>query len=112
MDRVYNFFFFFTFQDAINCAEDYFKFLCKWVLDNCSQDMKFVMKRMDKTSIERLQSVTSTSIERITHTEALNVLKKVCIRANGCQSNHHSVGNLYNSHIFSEFCLVGYRQEI
>lgn len=64
-------------QDAMNCAEDFFKFLCKWLLEKCSEDMKFVLKRMDKSSTDRLQSVISTSPVRISYTEALDTLKKV-----------------------------------
>lgn len=61
----------------MSCADDFFKFLCKWVLENCSEDMKFVLKRMDNTSINRLNSVISASAsERISYTEALDILKK------------------------------------
>ncbi|PON75098.1 Asparagine-tRNA ligase [Parasponia andersonii] len=64
-------------EDAMNCSEDFFKFLCKWLLEKCSEDMKFVLKRMDKNSIERLQSVILNSASRISYTEALDALKKV-----------------------------------
>ena len=65
------------FQDAMDCAEEFFKFLCKWLLEKNSEDMKFVVKRMDKNSTERLQSVISNSVQRISYTEALDALKKV-----------------------------------
>ena len=39
--------------------------------------MKFVVKRIDRISVDRLQSVVSNSIERITYNEALDALKKV-----------------------------------
>ncbi|KAE8708102.1 putative Receptor-like protein kinase-related family protein [Hibiscus syriacus] len=42
-------------KDSMKCAEDCFKFLCRWILDNCSQDMKFVSKRIDKTVVHRLE---------------------------------------------------------
>lgn len=61
----------------MNCANDYFKFLCKWVLENCSEDMKFVSKRIDKTSIDRLESMISSSYEKISYMEAVDILKKV-----------------------------------
>ncbi|EXB84507.1 Asparagine--tRNA ligase, cytoplasmic 2 [Morus notabilis] len=63
-------------EDAMKCAEDFFKFLCKWVLEKCSSDMQFVLKRIDRTIIDRLQSVISISFERISYTEALDALKK------------------------------------
>ncbi|KAB1224140.1 Asparagine--tRNA ligase, cytoplasmic 2 [Morella rubra] len=64
-------------EDAMSCADDFFKFLCKWVLDNCSEDMKFVSKRIDKTCIDRLQSMISSKVEKISYTEAVDVLGKV-----------------------------------
>lgn len=70
-----------SFQDAINCADDFLKFLCKWVLENCPEDMKFVSQRIDKTRADRLHSVISSSFERISYTEALDAIKKVdCIK--------------------------------
>ncbi|OWM62751.1 hypothetical protein CDL15_Pgr020045 [Punica granatum] len=64
-------------ENAMDCADDFFKVLCKWALDNCIEDMKFVCKRIDKTSIDRLQSATSKPFAKITYTEAVEALKKV-----------------------------------
>ncbi|KAB2636662.1 asparagine--tRNA ligase [Pyrus ussuriensis x Pyrus communis] len=64
-------------EEAINCADDLFKFLCKWVVENCSEDMKFVSQRIYKTGIDRLQSMISSSFERVSYSEALDALKKV-----------------------------------
>ena len=64
-------------QDAMNCGDDYFKFLCKWIVEHCSQDLAFVSKRIDKTCIDRLQSMILSSFERVTYTEAVKVLEKV-----------------------------------
>ncbi|KAL5862038.1 hypothetical protein ACOSQ4_003334 [Xanthoceras sorbifolium] len=67
-------------EDAINCADDYFKFLCKWIMENCSQDMEFVSKRIDKSCIDRLQSIISSSSEKVTYAEAVKVLETVTDR--------------------------------
>ncbi|KAH9706311.1 Asparagine--tRNA ligase cytoplasmic 2 [Citrus sinensis] len=64
-------------EDAVKCADDYFKFLCKWILEDCSKDLEFVSKRIDMTCIDRLQSVISSSFEKITYTEAVKALEKV-----------------------------------
>ncbi|KAH9296290.1 hypothetical protein KI387_039878, partial [Taxus chinensis] len=64
-------------EDDMNCAEDYVKFLCQWLLDNCLDDMQFMAKMFDKTAIDRLRSVASTSFARITYTEAVELLEKV-----------------------------------
>jgi len=64
-------------QDDMNCAEDYVKFLCQWLLDNCFDDMEFMSKMFDKNAINRLRSVANTSFARITYTEAVQLLEKV-----------------------------------
>ncbi|GAV70756.1 tRNA-synt_2 domain-containing protein [Cephalotus follicularis] len=64
-------------EDAINCADDYFKSLCKCVLDNCLQDLDFVSKRIDKTCIDRLQSMISGSSAKVSYEEAVDALQKV-----------------------------------
>lgn len=63
----------------MNCANDLFKYLCKWVLENCSEDMKFVGKRIDNACIHRLQQIISGSPELISYNEAVDVLRKVGI---------------------------------
>ncbi|KAJ4825062.1 hypothetical protein Tsubulata_034671 [Turnera subulata] len=68
-------------EDAMNCAIDYFKFLCKWILQNCSEDMKFVLKRIDKTSIDRIQSMILYPYEKISYMDAVDILKRVTDRS-------------------------------
>ncbi|KAI3843362.1 hypothetical protein MKX03_030463 [Papaver bracteatum] len=53
------------------------KFLSQWLLDNCLDDMQFMVKNFDKTAIDRLKLVSSTPFERITYTDAVALLKKV-----------------------------------
>lgn len=65
------------FQDAMNCAEDYFKSLCKWTIENCSREEEFVAKRIDKDINARLLFMISTSFEKIAYIEALKLLEKV-----------------------------------
>ncbi|KAL5718130.1 asparagine--tRNA ligase [Ranunculus cassubicifolius] len=63
-------------EDAMDCAEDYLKFLCKWILEHCSDDMKFVSKQVDQTIVDRIQSISSNSFQRITYKDALVVLSE------------------------------------
>ncbi|XP_057451396.1 asparagine--tRNA ligase, cytoplasmic 2 [Lotus japonicus] len=63
-------------KDSMNCANDLFKHLCRWVLENCSEDIKFVAKRIDCTCVDRLRHVISSSPEMISYNEAINVFKK------------------------------------
>ncbi|KAF7121451.1 hypothetical protein RHSIM_Rhsim13G0052000 [Rhododendron simsii] len=64
-------------EDAMNCADDFLKFVSKWVLENCSEDLKFLSKRVDPAIVDRLQLLTSSSFQRISYAEAVEVLKQV-----------------------------------
>lgn len=64
-------------EDDMNYAESYVKFLCKWLLDHCIEDMEFMVKNFDKTAIERLKHVTSTPFERISYTRAIQLLENI-----------------------------------
>ncbi|MBA0827434.1 hypothetical protein Goarm_012216, partial [Gossypium armourianum] len=35
-------------QDDMNCAEAYVKYMCKWLLEKCLDDMEFMAKSYDK----------------------------------------------------------------
>ncbi|CAH9138709.1 unnamed protein product [Cuscuta epithymum] len=62
--------------DAMNCADDLLKFICKSVLENSTQDVKFLLKRLDKNITDRLKFMTSCSLERISYSDAVKVLKQ------------------------------------
>ncbi|XP_031121735.1 asparagine--tRNA ligase, cytoplasmic 2 [Ipomoea triloba] len=64
-------------EDAVQCAEDLLKFVCKYVLEKSAEDVNFLSKRVDKTIVENLQFMTSGSLEKISYTEAVEILKQV-----------------------------------
>ncbi|XP_050212363.1 asparagine--tRNA ligase, cytoplasmic 1 [Mercurialis annua] len=61
-------------QDDMNCAEAYVKYMCKWLLDKCLDDMELMAKLYDKGCIDRLKMVASTPFERVSYTEAVDLL--------------------------------------
>lgn len=63
-----------TLEDEMTCAEDYVKFCCKYVLENCKQDMEFVNKFIDKGAIARLEKTLESPFKRISYTEAVEIL--------------------------------------
>ncbi|CAK8560096.1 unnamed protein product [Lathyrus sativus] len=63
-------------KDSMNCATDLFKYLCKCVLENHVDDVRFVGKRIDNTCIDRLRQIISGSPQIISYNEALDVLRK------------------------------------
>nr|GEW23906.1 asparagine--tRNA ligase, cytoplasmic 1-like [Tanacetum cinerariifolium] len=62
--------------DDMNCAEAYVRFLCQWLLDNCRDEMEFMVKNVDKNAIKRLQMVASTNFVRLSYTEAVTILEE------------------------------------
>nr|AFK33374.1 unknown [Medicago truncatula] len=63
-------------EDDMKCAEAYVKFLCRWLLDNCLEDMEFMADKFDKGCIDRLKMVASTPFIRLTYTEAVEILEE------------------------------------
>ncbi|KAK8967144.1 Asparagine--tRNA ligase, cytoplasmic 1 [Platanthera guangdongensis] len=67
-------------EDDMNYAESYVKFLCKWLLDHCIEDMEFMVKNFDKTAIERLKLVTSHRLSEFLTREPSNFWKTLHAR--------------------------------
>lgn len=65
----------------MDCANDFLKFVCKMLVEDCMEDLQFVLKRIDKAVIERLQFTMSSSFERISYAEAIEVLRQVMVFA-------------------------------
>ncbi len=55
-------------------AEEFLKAIFRGVLETCSDDMAFFNQRIDKTILETLQHIVDTPFERITYTEAIEIL--------------------------------------
>ncbi|KZV27707.1 asparagine--tRNA ligase, cytoplasmic 2-like [Dorcoceras hygrometricum] len=64
-------------EDSMDCANDFLKFICKWILENCTEDLKFIAKRVDKSVVDRLQFIVTSPFEKVSYTEAVDALKKV-----------------------------------
>ena len=60
----------------MDTAEAMTKFVIRYVLDNCPDEMAFFNQFIDKGLIERLELVASSEFGRITYTEAIEILKK------------------------------------
>lgn len=61
----------------MECASDFLKFVCKRISEFCMEDIQFVLKRIDKKVMERLQLTLSSTFERISYSEAIQVLRQV-----------------------------------
>ena len=63
-------------NDLMDLEEDFIKYCVQWALDNCQDDLEFLNKMIDKTLIERLQSVVKGSFERLTYTRGVEILQE------------------------------------
>jgi asparaginyl-tRNA synthetase len=67
---------FYEIQDNMDLAEEFLKYLVKYALENCLDDLTFLNEMYDKELIARLESVVSTSFVRLSYTEAVDILVK------------------------------------
>jgi asparaginyl-tRNA synthetase len=63
-------------NDNMDNAEAYLKYVLKYLLDNCQEDMNFFDKYVSTGLLERLQHVINTPFERATYTYAVRILEK------------------------------------
>jgi len=62
-------------KENMDLAEDMLKYLVRYALDNCFDDLEFLNKMYDNELITRLKSVIDNSFERLTYTEAVEILQ-------------------------------------
>ena len=80
---------FYDLEDNADLAEEFIKYLIQYVIDNNKEDMEFLAQRLseeekqlpqDKRSelglLERLNFILNNKFERITYTEAIDILKE------------------------------------
>jgi asparaginyl-tRNA synthetase len=61
-------------EGDMDVAEAFLKSIFHHVLESCPDDMEFFAKRIDGDAIDRLRHVVDTPFERITYTEAVQIL--------------------------------------
>ena len=63
-------------NDYMNTAEAMTKYVIRYVLDTCPDEMAFFNQFFDKGLIERLELVANSDFGRITYTDAVELLKQ------------------------------------
>lgn len=66
---------FYDIHDDMDLAEDFLKYLMQYALDHCMDDLEFLNKMYDNELIDRLKQVIGGTFERLTYTEAIDILK-------------------------------------
>lgn len=62
--------------DDMDLAEGMIKFVIKYVLEHCSQDIAFLNQFVDKGLIERLTTVANSDFGKVTYTDAIKMLEE------------------------------------
>ena len=67
---------FYDIHDNMDLAEDFLKYLVKYILENCIDDLEFLNKMYDPELITTLKSISEQEYVRMGYTEAVDILKK------------------------------------
>lgn len=74
-------------EDNMNLAEDFIRYIIQYAMDNNADDLAFLAKRLEEEDkqkpeaersmplLDKLNFVVNNSFERITYTEAINILR-------------------------------------
>ncbi|SMB93644.1 asparaginyl-tRNA synthetase [Hymenobacter roseosalivarius DSM 11622] len=62
-------------QDNMDLAEDFLKSLVRQALEKCADDLQFLNDQYDKELLNRLRFVIENDFQRLTYTEAVEILK-------------------------------------
>ncbi len=63
-------------EGDMDLAEAYIKHLFRAAMERCPEDMAFFNQWVDRTVLETLRHIVDSSFERITYTEAVDILRK------------------------------------
>ncbi|WP_238948193.1 asparagine--tRNA ligase [Clostridium sp. YIM B02569] len=63
-------------QDDMELAENMLKYVIKYVMDECPEELEFFNQFVDKGLLERLNHVVSSDFAKVTYTEAVEILQK------------------------------------
>ena len=62
-------------QDDMELAEDMLKYVIKYVMDECPEELAFFNQFIDKGLLERLTHILSSDFGKVTYTEAVKMLQ-------------------------------------
>ena len=63
-------------NDNMDLAEDFLKYLIRYALEHCKDDIEFLNEMFDKELIDRLNSVLANDFVRLTYTEGVKILEE------------------------------------
>jgi asparaginyl-tRNA synthetase len=67
---------FYELDENMDLAEDFIKYLVRYALENCEDDLKFLNDMWDRELIERLKGIIATEFKRLDYIEGIEILKQ------------------------------------
>ena len=64
-------------NDVMGNEEEMLKYVIKYVMENCRDELEFLNKFIDNSLLERLNSILSNEFVRLDYTKAIEILEKV-----------------------------------
>ena len=108
---------FYELEDNMELAEDFLKYLIRYALDNCREDLEFMNKMWDKELIERLNFVLDNDFVRLDYTEGIRILQESGRKFEfpchwGCDLQSEHERYLVEEHFKRPVILINYPKEI
>jgi asparaginyl-tRNA synthetase len=66
---------FYDIKDNMDLAEEFLKYLISYLIENCEDDLLFLQKLYDEGLIDRLNQIRNNTFERLSYTEAVEILE-------------------------------------
>lgn len=63
-------------EGDMQLAEEFLKYLIRYLLEHCKDDLDFFNQRIDSTVLSTLEHVAGSQFEHLTYTEAISILEK------------------------------------
>lgn len=108
---------FYELEDNMELAEDFLKYLIRYALENCREDLEFMNKMWDNELIDRLNFVVNNDFVRLDYTEGVRILKESGRKFEfpcdwGCDLQSEHERYLVEEHFKRPVILINYPKEI
>ena len=108
---------FYELADNMDLAEDFLKYLIRYALENCREDLEFMNKMWDNELIDRLNFVLENDFVRLDYTEGIEILKASGRKFEfpcdwGCDLQSEHERYLVEEHFKRPVILINYPKEI
>lgn len=67
-------------EGDMDLAEEFLKYIFKYVLETCPEDMEFFNQRIDNTVLATADNIINNQFERLTYTDAIKLLEKAEVK--------------------------------